>query len=72
MTQLDTKHIKTQVDDLLGKEVDRKEFLKHVGIGVIAMTGVLGVLKTLNLVGGSSSLAQGYGSSVYGGKKERS
>lgn len=69
MAQLDSQQIKAQVDDLLGKEVDRKEFLKHVGIGVVAMTGVLGVLKALNLVGMPNS-AQGYGSSIYGGKKK--
>lgn len=71
MNQFDASQIKQQVDTLVSKEVDRKEFLKHVGIGVLAMTGVVGVLRALNVVGRpeNTSVSHGYGTSTYGGKK---
>lgn len=60
--------IKPQVASLLDKKMDRAGFLKHVGIGMLAVTGVAGVLKALGVspsVGGTQS----YGSSAYGGVK---
>ena len=64
MLQLDT----TQ---LLQKEMDRKDFLKHVGIGVIALTGLSAVLKTLiqQPTASKSASQAGYGGSAYGGTK---
>ena len=64
MLQLDT----TQ---LLQKEMDRKDFLKHVGIGVIALTGLSAVLKTLiqQPTASKSASQAGYGGSAYGGVK---
>jgi len=62
--------IKAQVNQLLSKEMDRKDFLKHVGIAAVAVAGVPAVLKALGHMGGGSSSAQqsmGYGASTYGG-----
>ena len=53
-----------QVNELLQKRMDRKAFLKHVGIGVLAMTGLTGALKLLQ--GGHKS-TKGYGDNAYGG-----
>lgn len=60
-------NIKAQVSDLLGKEMDRLTFLKHVGIGFVAITGVSTLVKTMGSFGGTKSQAAGYGASTYGG-----
>ncbi|HEX8389961.1 MAG TPA: hypothetical protein VF597_00905 [Candidatus Saccharimonadales bacterium] len=60
--------MKQHVQKLLEKEVDRKDFLKHVAIGVAAMTGVTAVAKTLTGYGVKSQ-ASGFGSGAYGGPK---
>jgi len=62
-----------QLDDILQKRMDRKDFLKHVGMGVAILTGTAGILKLLKpdakqVNRGSSQLANtGYGASAYGG-----
>lgn len=63
--------MKNELESLLQKEMDRKDFLKHVGIGFVAITGVAAILKTLNGFGGNARTRQtvGYGSATYGGKK---
>jgi len=68
------KQLKENISELLAKEMDRKDFLKHVGVAIIALTGVAGVINVLsgqqrlnNL--GKSNAPQGYGSSPYGGNK---
>jgi len=64
-------------DDILQKRMDRKDFLKHVGIGVAVMTGAAGLIKMLNpqaqagtQQASSSENRQslGYGASTYGGR----
>jgi hypothetical protein len=68
------KDMKEELDSLLQKEMDRKDFLKLVGVSFVAMTGIVSVLKTLNSLGGtsvsSSKQAGGYGSSAYGGERK--
>jgi len=66
--------MQTQVDNLLQKRMDRKDFLKHVGIGVALITGVAGVLKLLGKQEQSSTqnAANGaYGAATYGGSRAR-
>ena len=53
-----------QVNELLQKRMDRKNFLKHVGIGMVALTGLGGVFKLLQ---GQKAAADGYGGNAYGG-----
>jgi hypothetical protein len=65
-------------DDILQKRMDRKDFLKHVGIGVAVMTGAAGLIKMLNPQaeagtqqansGSESRQSLGYGASTYGGR----
>ena len=62
--------MKNEIDSLLQKEMDRKAFLKHVGAGFIALTGIAALLKTLNGVGQPNRPSVGYGSSTYGGNKK--
>lgn len=71
--------MKSEFANLLAKKMDRKDFLKHVGVGIVALTGVSAMLKVMSPLGGSPSAPQalqssqstsyGYGSSVYGGNK---
>lgn len=72
--------IKNQVAQLLQKEMDRKDFLKHVGIAAAVMVGIPTILKTLSQLqstGRPESLSTGthlgsatkYGASVYGGRR---
>lgn len=63
-----------QFDDILKKRMDRKDFLKHVGLGVVVMTGLAGALKVLNpqaqqQASGTQQQSGGlaYGASAYGG-----
>lgn len=60
--------VKLDIAQLLDKEMDRKDFLKHVGIGIVALTGFSAVLKALSqqTTSGSPKYA-GYGGSSYGG-----
>ena len=54
------------LQDLLDKEMDRKEFLTHAGAAVLALVGIAGLLKSLNDIG-HKSVSSGYGSGSYGG-----
>lgn len=57
--------MKEQFDSLLNKKMDRKDFLKHVGMFFAVLTGVAGAMKLLKPQESNS----GYGSSAYGGSK---
>lgn len=62
--------MKNELETLLQKEMDRKDFLKHVVIGVAAVTGFATVLKTMNtLSGGQAKSPLSYGGAAYGGSK---
>lgn len=66
--------IKEELNNLLTKKMDRKDFLKHVGIAVVAVTGLSAIIKTLAPVqtkqpSVARSNSSGYGSSAYGGTK---
>lgn len=67
--------MKSELANLLAKKMDRKDFLKHVGIGIVALTGVGAMLKVMSPLGSSDtpkatqSTSYGYGSSIYGGNK---
>lgn len=67
--------IKEELNTLLTKKMDRKDFLKHIGIGVVAVTGLSAFLKALAPAPKKAAVQQtnasqyGYGGSVYGGTK---
>ncbi|HSX53020.1 MAG TPA: hypothetical protein VLF90_01465 [Patescibacteria group bacterium] len=58
-----------QLQKLFEKQMNRKEFLLHIGAGILAIMGVSGLIK--NLINYSPNphrqLSAGYGSSSYGG-----
>lgn len=64
-----------QLQDLLAKPMNRREFLTHIGAGALAIIGVSGVIRMLSEYGGPTSVThhhymKGYGSSPYGGSTE--
>lgn len=61
--------MKNDIDKLLQKKMDRKDFVKHVAVGFAAIAGITAIAKTLKTMT-SSGQTMGYGSSVYGGKKD--
>jgi hypothetical protein len=62
--------IQDDMQKLLQKEMDRKGFLKHVGIGFAAIMGITTILKTVSNLGSSGQKQSvGYSAGVYGGGK---
>lgn len=61
--------IKQTIANLLDAEMERKDFLKMVGLGLVATTGVVQVLSALSQQPKKtvSAQSQGYGGSTYGG-----
>jgi len=60
--------MKKDLQQLLEKQVDRKDFLKHVGFGVIALTGVTALTRSLTGFGVKQQTA-GFGAGTYGGNR---
>jgi hypothetical protein len=56
-----------QVNEIMQKEMSRREFLAALGFGVASVFG-LGTI--LRLLGHQQSASAGYGSSSYGGLKK--
>lgn len=67
--------VQKNLQQLFEKEMDRRQFLAHIGAGALIIMGVSGLIKNLLHFGGGSaprqSIASGYGSSAYGGIKKR-
>lgn len=64
--------MKSQLDEILQKRMDRKDFLKHVALGVVVLTGTAGIVKLFKPAREAQqqkSVAYGYGGSVYGGSQ---
>lgn len=59
--------VKDQVQVLLSKKMDRQDFIKHVAIGLVAMTGASAMLRALTIKQKQPSVDGGYGASAYGG-----
>lgn len=59
------------IADLLDKPMDRKDFLKHVGIGVLFVFGFGTIIKSISglnkLTSSQTRQSYGYGTSVYSG-----
>lgn len=60
-------NIKKSVDAMLNQEMSRREFLAHLGIVALAVTGITNVLKTITKEPrGETRQGAGYGGSAYG------
>lgn len=64
--------MKDDLASLLEKKMDRRDFLRHVGVAFVAATGATAVLKTLSSFGSKPTASVGYGSAAYGGKTRAS
>lgn len=63
----------TLFEQLLAKEMTRKEFLLHLGLLLLAITGISGLLRTVanpNLLNAHKHVSSGFGSGTYGGAKK--
>ena len=67
--------IKERVEEILSRPMSRQQFLKQVGLLVLAVVGITNIINTLDKhtgkhgsVGDGSS--QAYGASVYAGGKK--
>lgn len=66
--------IKKNVAQLLETEMERKDFLKLIGLGALATIGVSQVLKTLTQQTGARTPVKNaleYGGSAYGGTAKK-
>lgn len=62
--------MKSQITSFFDKKMDRADFLKYLGLGLLALTGVAGVLRAFGVAPGvNTGTAQSYGVSAYGGVK---
>jgi hypothetical protein len=70
--------------EIMNKEMNRKQFLRNVGIGLVAFTGLAAALRAVGQLpaasdesqdmphGAAARSASSYGGSVYGGTKSQS
>lgn len=62
--------LRKAVDGALNSNMDRKEFLKYVGVSALTLIGVNAIIKSLQpgaaKTQNKSSSSGGYGKSVYG------
>ncbi len=59
---------KNRFNNLLNKQMDRQDFIRHVAIGLVALTGFGTALKVLS-PSQKKLVDVGYGNSAYGGDK---
>ena len=59
-----------QLNNLMQKEMSRKEFIATLGLGIASILGFSSILKVLFGKGEQTQArSTGYGSSAYGGRK---
>lgn len=65
--------VKERVDDILNRPMSRQQFLKQVGLLLLAVVGVTNIINTLDpkrSAKTSDSAGPAYGASVYAGGKK--
>lgn len=67
--------IKNNIAQLLETEMERKDFLKLMGLGVLAATGITQILKAMSQQAPQKQAhiaqVQSYGGSAYGGMAKK-
>lgn len=61
--------IKSEIDAVLNQKMDRRGFIRHLVIGLVALSGISAALRMLGPAKQKDS-SDGYGASSYGGKKD--
>lgn len=61
---------KQNLQELLDKPMDRKQFLGHIGAGLLVLVGVSGLIGHLINHGQEAADDSGYGDTPYGGDKQ--
>lgn len=62
--------MKDHIENILNREMTRKEFLQHVGSGMLVLFGITSLIKAITGQSNKGTIKQqgaAYGSSVYGG-----
>ncbi len=59
--------IKTQINTLLNERMGRKEFIKHILLGVVVLSGAGAALRLLSGHHQPKTNGSGHGDSAYGG-----
>lgn len=60
-----------QLDEVMNKEMTRKEFLATLGFGIASIMGFSTVLRFLFGRGSQQTANAGYGANAYGGNKKQ-
>lgn len=63
--------IKNNIAQLLETEMERKDFLKLIGLGIVAATGITQILKAVSQQTPQRKAPQGYGGTAYGGAPKK-
>lgn len=67
--------VKERVEEILHKPMNRQQFLKHVGLLLLAVVGITNIINTFEgkhggKVSSNGGNGQAYGASVYAGGKK--
>ncbi len=60
-------NIQNEMQTLLKKKMDRRDFIKHVGIGFAAILGIGTLIRAMSSMNGSQKQTVGYSAGAYGG-----
>ena len=59
-----------KIRNILERPMDRKEFLRHIGVFFLTLIGVTALIQYFTGANGLNHSASGYGSDAYGGHAE--
>ncbi|HUC20999.1 MAG TPA: hypothetical protein VMR98_05935 [Candidatus Polarisedimenticolaceae bacterium] len=62
---------KQQIDALMSKNMDRREFFSYVGAAMIAVVGLSSIIKALTGSNSPSDAKDSYGGGAYGGSNRK-
>jgi hypothetical protein len=62
-------NIQNEMQSLLQKKMDRRDFLKHVGIGFAAILGIGTLIRAMSSMNNGQKQTVGYSAGAYGGEK---
>jgi hypothetical protein len=64
-------NIQNEMQALLKKKMDRRDFIKHVGVGFAAVLGLTTIIRAVSSMNGQKSTV-GYSAGTYGGSSKSS